>query len=76
MASGNCVYHIDVDNRLRECESDIELLKKEDAMIKDRLGNPAVTVALISCIGVCVTAVTSFIAVVFAPAIRAWLGVG
>lgn len=71
----NCPYHIDVDNRLRGCEEDIELLKKEDAVMKDRIGNPQVTIALISFFGVCITAMTSFAAVVFAPIIRAWLGV-
>lgn len=60
--SGNCVRIDSLEKRMNEVES--------------KVGSPAVMVALVSLFGVCFTAATSFLAVVFAPIIRAYLGVG
>ena len=72
---GSCPYHIDHENRLTACEADIEDLKQEDSAMREKIGNPAFAVAVISFLGVCVTAGTSFLAVILAPVIRVWLGV-
>lgn len=63
-----CPYHIDHENRIKNLET-------EQKAMKDQIKSPAVLVAFISLLGVCVTAVSSFAAVVLGPVIRAYLGV-
>lgn len=63
-----CPYHIDHDTRIKNLES-------EQKDMKAHLSSPQITVALIGLIGIFLTAITSFAGVVFAPIVRAWLGV-
>ena len=70
-----CPEHSGHSVRLNAIEEEIAALKEEDARMKEKIGSPAIWVALISFVGVCVTATTSFLAVVLAPMIRAYLGV-
>ncbi len=70
-----CPYHIDHENRLESVETEIKLLKEEDAKMKEKMGSPVIAVAVISFLGVCVTASASVAAVILAPAVRVWLGI-
>lgn len=63
-----CPYHIDHERR-------IENLEQECKTMKEKIGSPAVTVAIISLIGVLFSATSAFAAVIAAPVLRAWLGV-
>ena len=59
--SGNCVKIDSLEGRVRELEA--------------KVGSPMITAAFISMVGVCFSAVTSAVAIVSAPFIRAYLGI-
>ena len=63
-----CIYHVDHETRIKNLEATM----KE---VETKLGNPAVTVAIIGVIGTLVSGCCAFAGVVMAPVIRAWLGV-
>ncbi len=70
-----CPYHLEHETRLKNLEKGVEALEEEDVKMKERIGNPAIWVALVSFMGVCVTASASFAAVILAPVLRVWLGI-
>lgn len=65
--------HIDHETRIGRCEDDIKTIKEAQVAMKEKIGSPAVAVAVISFFGVCVTSVASFAAVVLSPVLTAML---
>lgn len=62
-----CVHHVDHENRIKNLEGDM----KE---VQNKLGNPAVAVAVVGLVGTFLSGTMAFLGVVMAPVISKWLG--
>ena len=67
MPGDNCVNHTDHENRIRRLEAGMDKLF-------ERVGSPAVTVAVIGVFGTFFSGLCAMVGVIVAPAVRAWLG--
>jgi hypothetical protein len=74
MASENsthgCPYHVDHAHRIEGCEKSISVLNQECEGMKEKIGSPAIAVAVIGLIGVLFTASAAFAGVVAAPVVQ------
>lgn len=71
--SSQCPYHKDHETRIENLEEEQKEHRKEISAMEKRIGSPALAVAIISFLGVCVTASAAFAGVIAAPVIQAVL---
>lgn len=64
-----CPYHADHETRISRLEATME-------KIMEKIGSPAVTVAIIGVVGTMFSGFCAFLGVVLAPIVKAWLGIG
>jgi hypothetical protein len=62
-----CPYHADHETRISRLEATME-------KIMEKIGSPAVTVAIIGVLGTMFSGCCAFLGVVMAPVVKSWLG--